>query len=605
MAAATSQLPRTMNDNDYIFAMERRRKYSEGYREIEEVDASRGELSFLSTREPSSNVVSTQFSPEEREFSQEISLDGWDGGDGGDEDVADAVTFCKGTSKDEASTTSVTHHSWDGDRDDVSRTLPALCHSQSFLDSLPTVTALPETVATQSASSKSVCAVAAQVVRLPSTAPVSHRNAALISIKIFKPSQDWKLGIRLQLSKEGHLQIGRVGGFLAHSPLRCGDELLRLNNQDVSAWTTTKALNYLRDQWGWISMVVRNPQVTAETSICLASVRKRSSTDRLGVSFSRQNMESPMSIRGLNMAGLLGGGTTIRVGDVVESINDIPSTYLNTHEATSMIRSIPDWVHILVRVAPTRFTTLSEPITQNAEVQVAPCDPDNEVLLDTTEAIEIPHLLDFNDRDEMEEPSLLSLTMYKMQKTDKIGLSLVKLNDGIYINKVSGYLAGSILKEGMSLLAINHKLTSRMTLVEATSYLRDRVGSITFLARNPHGNPKYVQAMVYKKSSESTNSNLVGISFKGSPGRQLKICEIRADGLFVESCLNAGDSVLRINETPCRRARPKDAVDLVRGSPAAVSILAKSKSKNGIVIARVGNRGGGGPRSNFVVPRSA
>jgi C-terminal processing protease CtpA/Prc len=313
-----------------------------------------------------------------------------------------------------------------------------------------------------------------------------------------------------------------------------------------------------------------------------------------------------MTIRGLNVTGLLGARTTIRVGDIVESINDIPSAVLNPQEATSMIRAIPDWVHILVRVGPSRFNSLAEPITQNVEVQVAPCDANDDALQDTTtEAVEIPHLLDFNDRDDMDDPSLLSLTMYKMKKTDKIGLSLVKLDDGIYINKVSGYLAGSILKEGMALLAINHKLTARMTLVEATTYLRDRVGSITFLARNPHGNPKYVQAMVFKKSLESTDQNFVGISFKGASGRQLKICEIRADGLFVESCLNAGDSVLRINETPCRHARPKDAVDLVRGSPAAVSILAKSKSKNAIVIARVSSRSGSGLRSNFVVPRSA
>lgn len=586
----------SMSDGIYDnLTMERPRKYSESYREIEEVDSHRQEPSeqaaLVSTSSSCCPKLLSTLEEESRESScckvQQDSTSKW---------IHDGTCNNAGTS--------VSTISWE-DRAtiDCDNARP-LRHSQSFLDSIPVATASPETTTTPM---ETVSAVATNVMRLKSNKAPCYRNACLINVKIFKSTQDLKLGIRLQVSKEGTLQIGRVAGFLADSPLRSGDEVLRLNGQDVSAWTTTKALNYLREAWGWISIVVRNTHATADPSICLASVCKRSPSDKLGVSFERQDDNSPLTVRGLNVAGLLGGRTTIRTGDVVESINQIPSTSMDNQEAISIIRSLSDWVHILVRTKPDIWQGLHNPLNVTApEVQVTSCKTEEVDFLNTMQATEVLHPLELDDRDDLIEPSLLSLTMYKMQKTDKLGLSLIKLDDAIYINRISGtgHLAGSILKEGMALLSINQKLTSRMTLSEATSYLRDRVGSITFLAKNPHGNPKYVQAMAYKKCSESTNESPVGISFKGSIGRQLKVCEIRGDGLFVESCLNVGDSILRVNDTPCRHSRPKDVVDLIRSSHETVSILAKSKTKTAIVVAQIASRGTPS-RSNFVASRSA
>ena len=593
MAPRTHELTATINETGHSsFCSERPRKYSGCYGEIEAVDCLRGVGEVVTPREP------TSLTSESRAKLQS---------------PLETTSDIKGDrTRDTTASDNTVSSSMPGDASEASSLAKALPlqKSESFLRSLPVASATPE-IATATLPTATVDAVATHVIRIPKATTEMDRQASLISVKVFKASPKTKLGIRLQLSNDGSLQVGKLTGFLADSPLRMGDDLLRLDGKNVSAWTTSKTLKYLKETWGWISIVVRNPRLSADPTLCLASVCKSTPSDKLGISFERLNDgrgdKSPLLIRGLNVAGLLGGRTIIRAGDVVEAINHVPCAHVETSAAVNMIRSVPSWVHILFRTNPDEFVGLQYGMAAHNDVQVASntqLEDDNETALDTRAVAELAPVLPLDDRDEHLEPSILSLTLYKYQKSDQLGLSLVKLNDGIYICKISGFLGGSILKEGMRVLAINHKLTAHMTFSEATAYLKDRVGSITIIAQNPHGNPKYVQAMVYKKASEkSRGKNLVGISFKGYAGRQLKVCEIRNDGLFVESCLNVGDSILRINDVPCRHSRPKDAVDLVRASEQRVSILAKSRSKAGVVVARLSSSGG--PPPNFVAPRTA
>jgi hypothetical protein len=390
------------------------------------------------------------------------------------------------------------------------------------------------------------------------------------------------------MNRDGHLQFAQVAGMMKESPFRLGDELLRINGQDVSAWTTTKTLHYLREAWGWVSLTIRNPN-SSDSSLALASVCKSSIDDRLGVSFC--SAANKLTVNSLNVAGLLGGRTTIRMGDVVESINSISSVHLDNATAVNIIRSVPDWVHILVRKPALRECDGNPVIVSTID-----CGPESltsndderseESTVDVAEATEVVDSVTFEDGEDLVEPALFSVTLTKTEKSERLGFSLTSSDNTLYIKTVSsGALSGSCLKEGMVLLAINHQSTSRMTLSEASSYIRNRVGSITLLARNPHGNPMYVRAVAFKKASE--RQNLIGVSFKGSSGRQLEICEIRKHGLFFNSALHVGDSVVQINDIPCCHWRPKEAVELVRASERIVSVLVKSKSKTGVVVGKL------------------
>lgn len=550
----------------------RPRKYSETYREVAAVD-SNDDVSVISSREQTTSVENI-----EKRFEDDAVQE--DGISSNDEESSSPCSngSLKVTESSPHPKISESHFLPDVHEPNL--------NGEAYLHSRPVAMAAPE-IEFESLASTSRIATATQVVRMRTSEAPNDRNASLISVKVFKASKDVKLGLRLGLTADGHLQLTKVGNLMKESPLRVGDELLRLNGQDVSAWTATAALQYLREAWGWLSLTVRNPK--SDASLALASVCKSSATDRLGISFC--SGANRLTVHGLNVAGLLGGRTTISMGDVVESINSIECSRLDNAIAVSMIRSIPDWVHILVRKPILRDYDEKPLVVASFADKLTSLTPnDGELSMESTDAItqatEVINPLTFEDGDDFMEPALVSVSFSKTKQTEKLGLSLAQVEGSIYIKKISqGALSQSCLREGMMLLAINHLPTCRLSLSDASDFLKNRVGSITLLARHPHGNPKYVQSMVYKRSSEQ--HNLVGVSFKGSSGRQLKLCEIRKNGLFVNSALNIGDSVVRINEIPCAQWRPKEAVDLVRASDRIVSILAKSKSKSGVIVGKL------------------
>ena len=455
-------------------------------------------------------------------------------------------------------------------------------HPEQYEETM--LSALPVAMATSEAVAPSWSLPTATAVdRIKSAQELTHRSARCISVKVHKGTKDSKLGIRLNLSNDGHLQLSHVSGLLKESPLRAGDELVSINAQDVSAWTTTKALQYLRDSWGWVTLTVRNPKYSS-AALTLASVYKSSLIDELGISFSTD--ANKLIVESLNDAGMLGGRTSLRIGDVVLSINSISCVHLDNTTAVDMIRSNSDWVNILVRRPALRQCEGSPAIV--APICTYPMslssNDDQEPSSAVAEASEVVNPTSFDDGNDVVEPAFVSLTLTMQDKAERLGLSLVFVNNALYIKAV-GALLGGVLREGMLLLAINHQPTCRMTLSGALNYIRNFDGSITLLARNPHGNPQYVRAVSFKEPTEP--QKLIGVLFEGSPGRQLMICKIRQNGLFFDSPLNVGDSILQINNIPCGNWRPKDAVDLVRASKGIVSILVKSQSKMGVVVGKL------------------
>jgi len=572
---------------------ERPRKYSEGYREVEAVDG-------LSLRGYHFTCAGTGDASVSREKADLL----------GDSSHQNCQATSNPTRQENC------HVSCREDHDNDFNTLPLsmpltkrnLRPTESMLEKLPVAEAIaeiPVVDGTTQCGMSSVDAVATQVVRLNATSSTLVR-ASLICVKVFKASKSTKLGIRLQLSKEGHLQLGSLNGLLEESPLRPGDEVLRLNGQNVMAWTTSKALNYIRDSWGWISIVVRNTR-NGNSGLYQTSILKNSFEDRLGVTFERRRYdnkgygkecENRLYIRKLNVAGLLGCRSTVRVGDSIESINHIPCAHVDDTTAVSIIRNAPDWVHLLVR--PKQEVDVDE---DQASCSIVDCEL-REISNVPSVAVEAAQSMDIDNRGENAEPAIVSVALLKANKKEQIGLTAVRVENTLYIKRLDGQLGNSILKEGMSILAINQRLASRMTVSDLNKFVRDTVGEIHILARNPDGDPGIVQAMTYCKSklpASTPERSFVGVSFRGAAGRQLEVCDIRKNGLFVQSCLNVGDSILQINGIPCQQSRPKDAVALVRASEESVTILAKAKVKTAIVVAQLATKKHGALDSPWLV----
>jgi len=255
----------------------RMRKFSESYREIEAVD-SNDDLMVIRAR------TRTQSS----ELSEKPILE--DASDEREDSSDEEIMSLPSSSLDVETSFVLAKIATDAPEPDQ--------YDETFLR------ALPVTMATSEVRAKDLSLpTATTVIRIKASPVPTHRSARRISVKVYKPTKESKLGIRLSLSNDGHLQLAHVSGFLKESPLRAGDELSSINGQDVSAWTTTKALQYLRESWGWVSLTVRNPNCSSG-SLTLASVRKSSQTDKLGISFRTE--ANKLTVNGLNVAGLLG-----------------------------------------------------------------------------------------------------------------------------------------------------------------------------------------------------------------------------------------------------------------------------------------------------------
>jgi len=548
----------------------RLRKFSEGYREVGSVDAV-DDLPVISSPERANSLL---FKNGDKRIAEETTTQEQLEDNRNEDDLSPEFLIA-------SSSSSIDVIPMSSDHARISNIVDREQDEREFLNQLPVAMASLD----DSVGSCPTIPTATSVVRVMTAQCPSNRGASLISVKIYKPSVATKLGIRLSLNNDGHLQLAHISGLMKDSPLRAGDVLLRINGENVSAWTTTKALQFLMETWGWVNLTVRNPN-SHDASLVLASVRKCTLADKLGISFCTP--ANKLTIDRLNVAGLLGGRSAIRVGDVVESINSIPCTQVDNTIAVNTIRSLPDWVHVLVR-KPTLhehdgdqvFVYVAENGNPPESLTFNELEDNQNTSLTVAEAI---NTVEFEDVDDLEEPAFISVTLTKRSQSEQLGISLVSADSIIYIKAV-GKLSESHLKEGMMLLAINHRPTSKMSLKDTTRYIRNHVGPITLLVRNPHGNPKYIRSVAYKTAAQE--QNLIGVSFRGSSGRQLRICEIRENGLFIDSLLNVGDSVMQINDVPCSKWRPKDAVDLVRVSERMVSLLVKTKSKTGAVIGKL------------------
>eukprot|EP00934_Nitzschia_sp_Nitz4_P008786 Nitzschia sp. Nitz4//scaffold241_size29735//8936//10708//NITZ4_008025-RA/size29735-processed-gene-0.1-mRNA-1//1//CDS//3329543772//8776//frame0 len=495
---------------------------------------------------------------------------------------------------------------------------PSRRRSSAFLKSLPVAEAMPESLLPLNEDSVEAVMPVATALRLDASDSLDEERASLICVKVFKKDEHAKLGIRLQVSSDGMLRVGQLTGMLGDEcPLQPGDELLRINTQNVMAWTITKALKYMRECTGWVTIVVRTPQAVRDAdrdfTLCQASVCKRCESDKLGIGFVRAHNEDggrTLQVRHLNVAGILGGQATIRVGDAIESVNQIPASALDATTAVNVLRASTDWAHVVVRTNnQAAFEVASQRPALSADHEFD-LDVHSSHLYDAAKtsqtnfhvAKELVPALDMDGRDNYAEAALVSVTIPRAADMEPLGITLVKVDNVMYIQKLSGYLANSVLMEGMSLVSINERLCCRMSTREAHAVLKDLAslpprravmclhGIIRLVARNAQGNPQYIQSMVYKRKQATTicdANNIVGVSFKGSTGRQLRICELRRDGLFVHSCLKIGDNVVSVNGTPCEWSRPREAVELVRSSMESVTILAKVKSNTAVVTARV------------------
>jgi hypothetical protein len=180
-------------------------------------------------------------------------------------------------------------------------------------------------------------------------------------------------------------------------------------------------------------------------------------------------------------------------------------------------------------------------------------------------------------------PSLISVRIFKNTRETKLGISFISVAGEVQICKIAstGPLARSPLRPGDRLVSLdNNRSCTNWTAAQAANHVKEKVGLLSIVVKNPNGNPNAAEATVYKTSSEDR----IGISFKEENGR-LRIGKIKDSGLLGDmSVLHAGDYVESINQISCSYVGSCLAVEMVRNAEKLVTILVKNSDATELSI---------------------
>jgi C-terminal processing protease CtpA/Prc len=465
--------------------------------------------------------------------------------------------------------------------------------SESFVQSLPVLHALPEMTRRKSAKNAThvVPIDVAISKQQQQSRPTGWRpRASLISVQFFKVTVDMRLGIRFK-SINGRLAISSFSptGELASSPLRPNDRILSLDgNSACQRWTCNQAVKYLKSCLGFTTILAMNLSGDPNTSI--AAVYKSHPDDRLGIVLHNDG-HGKLRIKKLQSARLLGGDRSIlQVGDYVESINNTPCSEIDTNQGIDMIRTTQSLVTIRIKdMDIEEIPSPSFPIPVGLQPSVLSNSSNRHPNVIPATATEVSFLnLEANAVPIQEEneikPGLISVMVYKPTKATTLGVVLSRADGDLKIARLTeGLLSTSTLRRGYHLLSINNVSSIDWSVEEVIRHLQEAVGEIHILASNPKdGDPNYVQAIASKASPRAK----VGLKFKRSDGRCLKIGDVMENGLFANSVLNTGDDVITVNNIPTRDLRPTVVVDVVKRAMDTVSILAKTHGAFGVVLSQ-------------------
>ncbi len=457
--------------------------------------------------------------------------------------------------------------------------------TQSLIQSIPVTKAEPEIFRT---SYFLAYATEVETVidtdRIPREKQAKHNDEkrtrpALISIRVHKPSIDFRLGIAFQ-AVFGELLIGNINpsSLLAHSPLRRGDRLVNVDHhRSTSHWTALQAANYMREKEGTIGFVVHTKN--GDPNFAEAAVYKSSRDEKLGISL--RNDYGRLRIKNITSEGLLGNMSVLRPGDFVISINDMDVSGLDPSFALEIISNSIGL--ITIRVTNIDATEVSVREVLNTHMSSRAIDEGVLATADEITSWDLESgLISREDFDFCIRPGYISFKVYKPTVDTKLGITFSRTDDDqLQIGSIAsdGMLGKLPLAPGLIILSIGHFECRQWTKQQALDFVKGTVGDVLFMFYDPAGSTSYAMAMAYKSSPRSK----IGLSFKSS-GDHVQVGSILSDGIFYDSVLNIEDAVISINNVPCQHLTPSEVVAITQRIPESVIVLVKLFRSNCIVV---------------------
>lgn len=273
----------------------------------------------------------------------------------------------------------------------------------------------------------------------------------------------------------------------------------------------------------------------------------------------------------------------------------------NTFEEASAVsvETLPEGFSSDSRDGSAVFPTIELSSFEDFPVETIEIQPQDE-LPTTTTAIAVAELVADSVRDRALEEGrsrssshshfptraeFVSATFIKETCETPLGISLS--NDSTISFIASGSMASaSPLKAGDKIFSVNKRRCQYMSGKAICTLLKSLSGGVTVVAHNKGGTASIVESMVAKPHPNERS----GLVLKRVGDSELLVSNIRPDKVFINSLLNIGDEVLKINGISCKHLSPIEAADIIKQTPKDVTVIAKSLLGFGVVVAELSTR---------------
>jgi len=181
------------------------------------------------------------------------------------------------------------------------------------------------------------------------------RSPMYISATVFKPSQSARLGIQFQVVN-GNLQVSHInpGGMLGASPLRAGQRIISINNEQCTHWSSSRAIHRLKTAIGHLHIVALDQN--GDTACVRAMAIKRNPESKIGIVF--QSRGGRLEIGNIKPDSMF-AHSVLNTGDSVLAINTTPASNMTVSEACDIIKGATNCVSILSETQATTGVVLA------------------------------------------------------------------------------------------------------------------------------------------------------------------------------------------------------------------------------------------------------
>lgn len=416
-----------------------------------------------------------------------------------------------------------------------------------------------------------------------------------------KEAVDSPIGLSLNYYDGGAIVARNVAddGLFAHTDLKAGFILLRVNGTDVKGLSTAQAMALFTAAESSITVVAE------DIGLRIVNVAKDESNSKVGIGLKER--DGAIVVSSIAADGLM-ANTDIKVGQQLLGVNGVCCKSISSREAITLFQELESMTILAQDVGVTSVTVDKESVDTkvgiglkqiNGHMVISSLTSDS--LFANTGIKPAQRLVSVGSKDvgglskgeaislikntvgpltiTTDQVGLFCVTVTKDTADTKLGISLNEVDGKVVISDLlpDGLFAGTELQIGLRLVCINNAVVQGLTVPGTIALLKQAEGDVVIMAEK-------VGLICVKATKESPTSK-IGIGLKDLQG-SVVVSSITEDSLFAGTNLKVGHKIVTINKASCINLNKMEAIALVKEAKGDITLLVEDIGLIGVTVSK-------------------